>query len=184
MRYFIAFVTALGLLFLLILLLFHSGGKPKVGKVTKPLASYSTTDAVARLTIDGPVNADSLHDAVRITVGKDDVTYEQIQGYQNTVVNTQSFANNENAYVNFLLALQHAGFTQGDNDPKHQDARGYCPLGQRYIFQLNQNDQELEHYWATSCGSPKTYVGVLSLTLTLFQAQVPNYNKLTQNLFQ
>jgi len=183
MRYFIAFVITLGLLFFLLYLLLHGGGQPnKSGTGLKPLISYSTTDAQASLTIDGPINADLLHTAVRITADQNQVRYEQIQGYQDTVVNQQSFASNQDAYANFLAALQHVGFTHGTVTPALKDERGYCPLGNRYIFELNQDGNQLIRYWATSCGAPKTYDGILSTTLALFQAQVPGYNQLTQNL--
>lgn len=181
MRYFIAFLVTLGLILSLFFLLFHSSGKPKVPLTTKTLGSYASTDAQVALTIDGPVNADQNHQAVRITVSRDDVTFEQIQGYQNTVVNLQNYANNQDAYVNFLLALAHAGFTKGDANPNHSDERGYCPLGDRYIFELKQDNNDLERYWTSSCGGPKTYLGNTGLTLALFQAQVPNYRDLAQN---
>jgi hypothetical protein len=182
MRYFIAFITALGLLFLLLFLLFHGGGKPKVPTTNKTLGSYANTDAYVRLTIDGPVNADQNHKAIRITVDQNQVQYQQINGYQGSVANQQSFASNQDAYANFLLALQHAGYTLGDNTASLKDERGYCPLGDRYIFELNQDGHELERYWATSCGKPKTYNGLVNLTLTLFQAQVPGYSQLSQQL--
>jgi hypothetical protein len=182
MRYFLAFLVTLGLILSLFFLLFHGGSKPKVPLTTRTLGSYASTDAEAVLTIDGPVNANQDHQAVRITVGHDDVTFEQIQGYQNTVVNSQNYANNQDAYVNFLLALAHAGFTRGDANPNHGDERGYCALGDRYIFELKQDNKDIERYWATSCGSPKTYNGSVNLTLALFQAQVPKYSDLTQNI--
>jgi hypothetical protein len=184
MRYFIVFIATLGLLFLLLYLLLHGGGKAKVPATHKPLISYSTTDAQAILTIDGPINSQQEHRAVRITVGQDEVTYQQIQGYQNSVLNQQSFDSNQDAYVNFLAALQHAGFTQGSINPLLKDERGYCPLGERYIFEFNQDGQQLQRYWATSCGSnsPATYKGSLALTLDLFEAQVPGFSQLTQNL--
>ena len=179
MRYFIAFVTALGLLFLLIFLLFHGGGQPKTAP--KRLDSYASTDAQAQLVIDGPINADQLHRAVRITVQKDEVTFEEIHGFQDSVTNLQSFDSNQDAYANFLLALQHSGFRLGDNNPALKDERGYCPLGDRYVFRLTQDGQDIERYWATTCGI-KTYKGNLGTTLQLFEAQVPDYNKLVQNL--
>src|SRR5438309_4401312 len=125
MRYFIAFAATLGLLFLLLFLLLRGGGKPALPQTHKTLDSYATTDAQAQLTIDGPINADQEHRAVRITVDRDSVTFEQIQGYQGNVINMQTFGSNENAYVNFLLALEHAGFTHGKNDPNLKDERGY-----------------------------------------------------------
>lgn len=183
MRYFIAFLITLGLILSLFFLLFHGGSKPKAPPLTpKTLGSYASSDAETVLTIDGPVNADQSHQVVRITVSRDNVTYEQIQGYQNTVVNQQNYASNQDAYVNFLLALAHAGFTRGDNNPNQSDERGYCALGDRYIFELRQDGNELERYWGTSCGNPKTYLGNTNLTLMLFQAQVPNYSALIQNV--
>ncbi len=181
MRYFLAFLVTLGLILVLFTLLFHGGSKPKT-PAGKPLSSYATTDAVVRMTIDGPINADQSHQAIRITVGRDDVTYEQLQGYQGNVIKVQTYPNNGDAYVNFLLALSHAGYTLGDKSAALKDERGYCPLGDRYIFELTQQDQEIERYWATSCGKPKTYLGAFGLTTDLFKAQVPDYNSLDQNI--
>jgi|SRR5665213_2151955 len=180
MRYFIAFFITMGLIFLLVVLLF-GGGKSKTPPTVKTLASYASTNAEAQLTIDGPINANQNHQQVQINVGRDDVTLEQLQGYDGDVTSMQNYANTQNAYANFLLALAHAGFTLGNNDPKSADERGFCPLGDRYVFQLTQDGKDIERYWATSCGSPKTYLGALDLTISLFKAQVPNYGKQTQN---
>jgi len=166
----------------LIYLIFHGGSKPKVPVTHKTLDSYAVTDAQATLTIDGPINADQNHQGVKITVARDNVTFEQLQGYQGSVTNMQTFPNNVDAYTSFLLALAHAGFTQGNSSASLKDERGYCPLADRYIFEFQQDGQELERYWTTSCGSPKTYLGNTELTLTLFQAQVPGYDNLTQNI--
>ena len=59
---------------------------------------------------------------------------------------------------------------------------GLCPLGDRYVFEFKQDGKELERYWATNCGGTKTYSGNVSLTLALFQAQIPNYNDLVQSI--
>lgn len=182
MRYFIGFLITIGLIILLIVLLLTGGGSPKKPKTTKALADYATSDAVVRLSIDGPINADQNHQAVRITVGQSDTTYQQIQGYEGTVVNQQTYANNTSAYSNFLYALGHAGFTKGDPSKTLANEKGYCPLGSRYIFELIDGDHTVQRYWATSCGKPATYKGNANLTLTLFKAQVPGYADLTQDL--
>lgn len=194
MRYFIGFLVTTGLIIVLIVLLFtgHSGNngndrqvqttgqKPKT---TSQLASYADTDVVARLTIDGKINADSNHSAIRITVGREDVTYEQILGYQGAVVNRLDFANNQSAYSNFLYALGRAGFTRGDNNPRLANEKGFCPLSRRYIFELRDGDHDIQRYWATYCGGiPKTYQGVLSLTINLFQLQVPKYQEMVSKI--
>ncbi len=182
MKYFIGFLVTIGLIIILILLLFRGGNGTKVPTTKKTLNSYASTDAQVRVTIDGPVNAQSIHQQVQITVGQDNVTYNQIQGYDGNIVNSQNYANTQNAYSAFLHSLTHASFTKGSKDPLLSDYQGYCPLGNRYIFELMQSGKILQRYWSTSCGKPKTYLGDTNLTLTLFQAQVPNYSTLTQNL--
>ena len=47
------------------------------------------------------------------------------------------------------------------------------PLGDRYVFELSQNGQNIQRYWTTSCGTPKSYLGAQTLTISLFKAQVP-----------
>jgi hypothetical protein len=182
MRYFIGFLITIGLAIVLIVLLFTGGGGSKKPKTTKALADYAFSDSVVRLTIDGPITADQTHQAVRITVGQEDTIYEQVQGYQGTVVNQQSYASNQNSYSNFLYALGHAGFTRGDPSKVLANEKGYCPLGSRYVFELIDSGNTIQRYWGTSCGNPKTYKGNLNLTLSLFKAQVPDYNTLTENL--
>lgn len=182
MRYFVGFLITIGLLILLIMLLFRGGDdKPKISTATKPLADYASTAAEASLTADGPVNAASEHSQEIITVGRDQVVFEQLRGYDGDVISTKRYDNTENAYKNFLLALSNAGFTKGDRSTALREERGYCPTGNRYIMEFNNEGKNLLRYWATSCGKPKTYLGDLSLTLTLFRAQVPDYVSLTQS---
>lgn len=190
MRYFIGFLVTIGLLIVLIVLLLTGGGggskeAPKTSekpRTVEQLAQFANTDAVARLTIDGQINANQSHQAVRITVSQSDVTYEQIQGYEGTVVNSQTYASNQSAYNNFLYALGHAGFTRGDDSKLLANEKGFCPLGSRYVFELIQGNSDIERYWATSCNGTKTYKGNVPTTLNLFQLQVPNYTDLTQDL--
>lgn len=184
MRYFLAFLITLLLIFLLIFLLFHGGGKPKIPLTTKTLHSYASTDAEVQMTIDGPVNANQNHQQVRIIVGRDNVTFEQLQGYDGNVTNMQTYGNTQNAYVAFLFSLARAGFSKGNVDPNSSEERGLCPLGERYVFQLTQDGKDIERYWVTSCGGPATYLGVPDLTISLFKAQVPNYGDLTQHFIQ
>lgn len=180
-RYFIGFMITIGLLVLLIILLV-GGGKPKVPNASKPLYSYADTDASARLTIDGVINYQQSHQQIQITVDRNTVTYDQLEGYDGKTVNHRTYANSRNAYATFLRALGHAGFTQGNTSEKLKDERGYCPLGRRYIFELIDGGKSLERFWATSCGKPKTYNGNLPITRTLFQRQVPDFDDLTQDL--
>jgi hypothetical protein len=182
MRYFVGFVVSIGLIIVLILLIFGGGGKPKVPSTSKPLVSYANTDATAEMTIDGPVNAPELHQQVKIIVSNTSIVYEELKGYDGEVVNLQTFGDSLNGFEAFLHALDVAGYTKGDTNPANADERGYCPLGDRYVFELKQDGKTIEHFWATTCAKPKTYLGNSLLTSQLFEAQVPNYDDLTANI--
>ncbi len=195
MRYFVGFLVTIGLIIVLIVLLLTgghggndtskqiqtTGDKPRT---VNQLAAYADSGAVVRLTVEGQISADQTYTALRITVGRQDVTYEQIQGYQDTVVNKQVYANNQNAYSNFLYAIGRNGFNLGDDNPKLANEKGFCALGNRYVYELMEGGHDIQRYWSTSCGSgaPKTYKGNSANTIQLFQLQVPNYQTLTQNV--
>jgi hypothetical protein len=184
MRYFIGFFATVLLIIIVIVLVFRGagGGKPKVQSTSKPIDSYATTDAAVRVTIDGAINATSKHQQVRITVNRDNATFEQLQGYDGNVTKQQNYPNSVAAYETFLLALGHAGFTSGDKTAALHDERGYCALGQRYVFELTQNSKNVERFWSTSCGTPRTYLGDTDLTLRLFKDQIPDYDQLSRGL--
>jgi hypothetical protein len=184
MRYFIGFLVTIGLIILLIILLFSGGGgnKQQTPQTTTNLDSYADTDVVAQVTVDGPVNSDVKHEQVRITVGKDNVIYQKLQGYDNHVAESHQYPNNTNAYSTFLRSLQFAGFKSGDNAPALKDYRGYCPLGNTYIYDLIEGSRIIQQYWSTSCGKPKTYLGSTSLTNTLFKQQVPDIDMLQNEI--
>jgi len=182
MRYFIGFMVTILLLILLIFLIFRSNGNKSTPRVTaRDLTSYSTTDAVAIFTTDGPINADSIHQQDKIIVGNSKVTFQVIQGYNGNVVSQHDYANNQNAYYQFLSALSKAGFTKGIKT-KAGSEDGLCSTGNRYIYELSQNGQDIERYWSTTCGNPSSFQGNPNLTMTLFQAQVPDFGQVSQGL--
>lgn len=187
-RYVIGFLITVGLLILLIVLLLSGGSgggnnktTAKVPTTSDQLIAYSNTDAVTRLTVDGPINAADQHRQQQISVGRDQATYEELKGYQGQVTNTKTYTNSQAAYDAFLHALARAGFTKVNNDSQLQDERGYCPEGERYIFELMQNNKDVLRSWTSSCGRPKTYQGSTNLTLDLFRSQIPDYQDLTNN---
>lgn len=181
-RYIFGLLVAFGLIITLIVLLLTGGKKSGPEAHTKSLVDYASTNAQVSLLIDGPINADSLHNQVLITVDNTNVTYEHIKGYQGDAVSTKLFANNEPAYDAFLHALMRVGFSLGDNNPALRDYQGWCPTGNRYIFKLSQDGKTIQQYWNTSCNHTKTYLGNTGLTIQLFQAQVPDYSGLTHDI--
>ncbi len=183
MKYFIGYLITIGLLILLIIFLMRGGNDRQAPTTEKTLASYASTDAEVSFLNEGPINAASEHEQILITVDRDYVTYQQIIGYDGRVMMTKRFSNTQNAYSAFLSALGHAGFTMADDKESLQNEKGRWPTGHRYIFELNEGTDQIQRSWGTNCGSAKTFLGNQSLTITLFQAQVPNYNTLSQEVF-
>ncbi len=177
MRYFLGFLVTIILVITLAVLLFTGGGdkRPSLPVSAQDLVGYASTDTQVRFTVQGPIVAQSLRQAIRITVDRDNVTYEQVQGYDGQVVNTQIFENTQNAYDYFLNALKYAGFNRGDTNPALKDSIGRCSTGQIYLYEVLKDGDTVQRYWASSCGGLKTYLGNISITRTLFQAQIPDY---------
>jgi len=183
MRYFIGFLVTIGLIVLLIVLLFHGGNSGKVPQTKVPLIDYASTDTVVRETTDEIINAPDNHRTIEITVGRDNTTLNVIKGYDGESTKNLSYPMTQAGYAVFLKALQHAGFTLGNDDTKLQDERGYCPMGKRYIFEVIQGGDSIQRYWTTTCGGsvPSTFKGNTETILDLFQNQVPDYQKQVSN---
>ncbi len=180
------FIIGMGLAIILVIVLLaliifqHSGPKVKTPLV---MASYANnrTAQVAML-IDGPVNAVSLHNQVQVVVTNSVTTFNIFVGYDDQLVSTHSYPMTVASFHVFLRSLEFANFNSGSNNPSLSQASGYCPTGDRYIFSFDVNSRQVERYWATNCAGPHTYYGDLSLTLALFQAQVPNYQDMISSL--
>ncbi len=178
MKYIVGFLITIGLIILVIVLIVRGSGPSGPPKTPIDLTKYSKTDTTMQLTIDGAINAEQTHRAVRITVGKAQASAAVIQGYQGTIGSQKAYSNNPAAYVNFLRALQIAGFTKGSNDAAVRDERGFCPNGSRFILEIVSGDQNLQHYWTTSCGGQGNFKGNINTVRSLFQNQIPDYGTL------
>ncbi|HKU19167.1 MAG TPA: hypothetical protein VJP80_07950 [Candidatus Saccharimonadales bacterium] len=181
MRYFLGFLAAIGLIivvFVLILKGFSSHGTPK-NQIN--LLDYANSQTQVQLTVDGQINADSKHNTYTVTVGRDTVNMTTTQGYQGTVLQQKTYPNNSSAYAEFLRSLQLFGFVKGNTDQTKADERGYCPSGDRYLFEIISGGDTVQRFWSSSCGGG-TYGGNRSQTLLLFQRQVPDYSALVTGL--
>jgi|SRR3989344_682288 len=196
MRYFAGFLVLLAI-FLFGIVIFGSdpgenSEKPAtpISKNTKSLPDYASTDAIARLTIDGPINGDDMHRQIRISVSSTLRTIDIIQGYQGTVIQTESFINNQAAYTAFLHALNKAGYTGKLVKTKKipfvsDDDQGACPLGNRYYYEIiNSGNNADQRLWTSSCGAPVpgNFGGSAPLVNQLFQTQFVNYGEFTKTV--
>ena len=176
MRYLIGLFATLGLIILILVLLLRGGGSSPTEAKALKLADYATSGSAAHYIIDGPIVADQKHQEVKIDVDAEQVTFTLYAGYDGEVTKQQTYLNSDKAYAVFLRALQNEGFTKGNADPKLQDERGVCPLGQRRIYAFTDGSKQLMRFWSTGCDI-KTFGGKINNVATLFRNQVPDYNE-------
>lgn len=119
---------------------------------------------------------------MRISVGADQSTIEIYQGYQNNVIQRKTYSNNSTSYAQFLRALQLVGYTRGSSDPNKKDERGFCPDGERYVFEIVADGSDTQRYWSTSCGGQGNFGGSASRVRLLFRQQIPDYDELVSPL--
>jgi len=180
MRYFIAFVAFLLLIVLGLIFVFsHHSAPKKPAPIILTLPDYADRNSSVSMTIDGIVNGDDAHRAIRVTVNRDSRTLDIIQGYSGRVIDTHTFANTKDAYDVFLRALNTAGFTTRlKKTTAPNDSRGLCPEGTRDIFNLSDNGDIVSNLWSSTC-SIGTFGGNPDVAQNLFQRQITGYDDLT-----
>jgi hypothetical protein len=178
MRFFLAILATIGLFILIFWLVFHTSSSSSTLPKALKLTNYATTDATVTFEIDGPINYDTAHRSIVITIGQNQNVVQVLEGYQGGVLDSATYPDNEPAFDEFLSALNYADFTTAHKSTVSSPT-GTCALGNRYYFQVNENGNSLQNLWSTSCGGEGTFNGNLPTIETLFQAQIPNYDTIT-----
>lgn len=133
-----------------------------------------------QLNMEGPINAAENHRTVRVTVTPLTRTIDIIAGYEGQVIDTKTYDNNQDAYQEFLAALQRAGYTR-ERQIASNNSQSVCPTGSRTHFRITDGPETPMNTWNASC-TQGTFGGDVSLTNRLFQAQIPDYNTMTKNI--
>jgi len=175
MKYFLGFLVCIALVvgvFILVLKGFSGTSAPKN---QNPLSNYADTNTTVQLTVDGPIVADSQHQAYRISVGRDQTTLQVLQGYDYAVSQAKVYPNNQAGYDNFLRALDIAGFAKGDTKSENKNERGVCADGDRFIFEIvsGTSGSDIQRYWSTSCSGKGNFKGDTAAVKQLFGKQIP-----------
>lgn len=183
MRYFLGFLGVVVLIVVVFVLVVRglSGGGNNTPKSTTNLANYANTTTVMRYTAEGPVVANQNYNEVRITIGRDANTIEVVQGYEGQVVKAKTYPNNREAYGSFLRALQLLGYTNGVENSGLDDERGYCPGGNRYVYEIISGSADVQRYWKGTCGVG-TFQGQSQNIRALFRKQIPDYGTFVTGL--
>lgn len=181
---FIIFLTLVIGIVLLLILIFGSGSKNNQKNTDKPapvtpvvLTDYVDTDSYVVLTLDGRINGDDVHRKIRITVGPDSRQIDIIQGYGNNIIDTKSYLNNRRAYDAFIRSLNRLDFAK-ERKTSMTDDRGVCPTGQRFIYEVYNDNAQVSRTWAGSC-TQGTSRANSALVNQLFRAQITDYSKFT-----
>lgn len=186
MRYILGVFAVLVLLILVIILIFRRTPVPtssvQTGDKQVVLADYTDKPATMEYTMRGAVTAEENRRAIRITVSEQERVIEILSGYNENVERRERFSNNQNAYSNFLIALDKAGFSR-EQETDIEDERGTCPLGKRFIYKFEEGNDRLFRLWSTSClGKQGSFGGNESLVRRLFQNQIPDYTTLVRGV--
>ena len=154
----------------------------KVGKKVLVASDYAKDDSTVSFTIAGRLVGDESRRTIRVSVTKNLRTVEELSGYDQKVVRTQSYINTQSGYEEFLKALDIYGFNR-ERTTTFKSEKGVCPLGRTFILALNKGSDEPLRTWANSCNSKQgTAAGPISTIQTLFQNQIPDYNKFTSTI--
>lgn len=184
MRYLYLIIGVFVFIVLLVFIIFGIH-QPVATNKSKPviMSDFADTDTSVVYTAEGITNGDESHHSIIITVNQDSRTVEVISGYQDAVIESQSFANNSSAFKEFLAGLQIEGFITKRNHPSVTDIEGQCPLGVKYRFDSTDITGAPSDLWITSCSSKiGTFGGSLSGVQQMFQLQIPNYNKIVSGV--
>ncbi len=191
-KIFFAIIGFILLMIAIVFILISGGGDDKKKPVTTgptimSLPNYATTGATVSLTTQGRVNGDETHREIRVTVGRDQRVVQIVQGFNGQVIDSKVYSNNEEAYRVFLKSINGMGFLTRlkAKVPLPNDESGYCPLGLRYVFQLEQGNTSLSRLWASSCGTKVgTFGGSTTNLQSLFRAQIPvkDYSEITSKV--
>ena len=155
----------------------------KSSSTNPSLVTYENTTSSVSSTTFGNLVANSARTAVQIKVSSTDVNISILSGYQETVVKTEDFANNQTAYSYFLNNLNANEFLVSKTTTL--DESSACPNGETYQLDLTDNSKTISNLWDDNCnaGIDGTFKGngkqnIFAIN-TLFQNQVTNYADFT-----
>ena len=181
-RQFIVFLLAVIGFVLLLMLLFGRSPAFRSNRSTQvkkefTLTEYAQRDSKVVAIIDGPINGDDKHRAIRFTISRGTRLAEVVQGYEGTVIKRQSQPNNPNAYNDFMHALQKTGFGK-ERKTAIKSEQGICATGRRYVFEVYDNNDRISRTWTAGCIKGNSMAEPSTVT-NLFSAQITDYGKFT-----
>lgn len=187
MRYGIAIIIVAFLAIVGTVVLFgrsnSSSNSKKTSRFTK-LADYESKDGtVVTMTQQGKLVGEDQRRAIRVTVTRTYRRVEILDGYEERTERSNDYPNTPDAYTTFSRALDHLSFGK-ERTVVQPDERAMCPLGNRFVYRLTNNSQEVMRTWSDTCSaSDGPFAGTSASTVQqLFRLQIPDYNLFTSSV--
>lgn len=179
MKYFLGALGGLLVIILLVVLIVGGGDNDVPADEVTRLTDYAAEASETMYTIGGPITAEETHRQVRITVTNSQRKIDVIDGYNGNVLRTETYPNTTAAYEAFLAAIEQVGFSKTRNSDL--SFTSVCPTGRRYSYALNNGEEKIVNTWSATC-EKGTFGGKTNATERLFQAQIPDYQDVTQDI--
>lgn len=180
-------ITIVGIIVvaLIAIILIISRGPSQSSETNAPISmlSYQYKNAMISHTTTGQLVGQDERRGIRISITPAERRLDILTGYEETILSSTVFPNTQDAYTEFLYAMQNLRFTY-EREATPSDMRGICPTGRQYVYEIeNEGNTDLST-WSTSCTVKQgTYNGSsASKTRTLFQMQIPDYSKLVADV--
>ena len=156
-------------------LFFGGSQQPATDPAVTALHDTSGVASVEML-VRGPIVANENFRSYRITVSPSSRTLTTYKGYVGQVANSQQYDNNQQAYEQFVYALDKANMVKGTAlTGEKDDTRGVCATGKVYEFSVLQGDSAVKHLWTSTCsGSHGSFNASVSQVGNLFLKQLPD----------
>lgn len=181
MRYILSIIGVIVFVVIAIVLIAASGSHTPPVKAIN-VTNYNYPGTSVSMTTNGVLNGEDIHQAIRITVSDNARTIDILSGYEQNVTSSQTFPNTQQAYDDFLQAIQVAGFTDS-RITTEKYMFGACPTGFTYTYNLSDIKGNVSNLWGTDCSNGDgTMAGDGSLIQQLFQNQISDYLNFTHNI--
>lgn len=165
---------------------FFSGSAPSTSDTDVSRDALLSTDADRRveMTVRGPIVADERFSSYRISISPSNRTITTYRGYLDRVVDRIELGNNVAAYEEFVYALDKANLSDGDEfGDERDDVRGICATGEVTQYAILDAGESVKTLWTSTCnGSPGTLDGNSALLKNLFIRQIPDANRVIQDV--
>ncbi len=157
-------------------------GTPTTNTVTLS-DSNSSPSASISWTQQGRIVGNNQFSSIRVTVTPSYRRLEILNGYENQVLRSSEYQNNQDAYNTFSRALDLLKFGRS-RTVSNDNVQGVCPFGNRFLYNFNANSQQLVNTWSDTCStSDGTYAGSnAASTSQLFRNQIPDYGRQTSGV--